>query len=134
MTKSELKFLHSYFYFKYCSEMHIYFIGKDDNDFGSYISEKMIVIPKSVDENPTEWSLFAFLHEIGHIKTNTIKMKRCEQEYLATKWALEEAKTVNFKVSKEIIKVYQNYIWDWREKGIKRGAKTIPSKKSLCLS
>ena len=33
-------------------------------------------------------STFTLLHEIGHCENNNSKMRRCEQEYFATQWAL----------------------------------------------
>ena len=133
--KDYLKFLYNYVYIKYADDMRIVF--KDDlaeDDFGSYIKERIVEIPKCTRRDPNEWSLFAFLHEVGHIMTNNLKMKRCEQEYLATQWAIEESKEIGFKVPKEYINAYQDYIWTWRERGIKCGAKKIPSREQLTLT
>ena len=109
-------------------------IGEEGEGFWSRIVSKEVAFDPETVSNPGEWEVFALLHEIGHVKTNTIKQKRCEQEYLATQWALDESKNWGFKVSKNTIKVYQSYIWDWREKGIKMGARTMPSKDELKLS
>lgn len=133
--KERLKFLYNFIYLKYASRMTIIF--KDnlaEDDFGSYIKERIVEVPKCTDRNPDEWSIFAFLHEIGHIMTNDMKMKRCEQEYLATQWAIKESKEIGFKVPQEYVKIYQNYIWAWRERGIKCGAKKIPGRKQLTLT
>ena len=35
-------------------------------------------------------SLFELAHEIGHIMTKTSKMRRCESEFYATVWAIQE--------------------------------------------
>ena len=37
-------------------------------------------------------STFELLHEVGHIVSNKSTMRRCEQEYYATVWAVERAK------------------------------------------
>ena len=113
--------------------MTIKFEKRAPNDFGSYIFSKVVIIPDATRNNQSEWTLFAFLHEIGHVKTNTITMKRCEQEFLATKWAMAEAKRIGFDVPPNYIKTYQEYILDWRERGIKCGAKTIPMINDLML-
>ncbi len=113
--------------------MNIVFIDKDPNDFGSYIIRKEVELPSSIKTHQTEWSLFAFLHEIGHVLTNTPKMKRYEQEYLATQWALQEAKELNFKVPGHFIKIYQDYIWKWRETSLKHHAKNVKTIRELTL-
>lgn len=133
--KERLKYLYCFVYLKYATKMAIVFKdGLAEDDFGSYIKERIVEVPKCTILNPDEWSLFAFLHEIGHIMTNNTKMKRCEQEYLATKWAIKESTEIGFKVPKKYITVYQNYIWEWRDRGIKCGAKKIPSREQLTLS
>ena len=66
--------------------------------------------------------------------TNTTKMKRCEQEYRATQWAIDEAKRIGFLVPKSYIYTYQDYIFRWRNTGIKLKAKSIPSEKELTLT
>lgn len=84
-------------------------------------------------KNPTERDLFDLLHEIGHIKTNKTGMKRCMEEYLATQWALDHAKKYKVKVTKGLINIFQKYIWDWRETGIKHKGKNMPTKEQLTL-
>lgn len=93
-----------------------------------------IVVPKQCFKNPDSWDVFALLHEIGHVLTNTTKMKRCLQEYLATQWAIEKAREIGLPVSKSTIRCYQNYIWKWRERSIKAKGKDVPSKEELTLS
>lgn len=134
LTKEQLRNLHNYLYLKYKKEMAITFEELAEDDFGAYIQSRKIVIPNKVKNHQTEWTLFAFLHEIGHIKTNTSDMKRYEQEYLATKWALEEAKKIGFNVPTRFINTYQNYIWGWREKSIKLKGKNICRKEELTLT
>ena len=50
-------------------------------------------------------STFTLLHEIGHIETTKSYMRRCEEEYYATVWALEKCKEYGIEVpAKEIEK------------------------------
>lgn len=132
MSNNELFDYHHQIYMKYHTEMWIH-SGTKEDDFYSHIVEKEVVIPPSTWQHPTEWSIFALLHEIGHIMTNTTKMKRYEQEYLATQWALDEAKRIGFKVKRKTIKTYQEYIFDWRERSIKLKAKSVLPKEALVL-
>ena len=129
--KEKLKALHNNLYLKYKWNFTLEFA--DTDGFYSYIISKRIIIPRSVKTHQTEWSLFAFLHEIGHIMTNTPEMKRCTQEYLATQWALDEAKRIGFNVPKSYIKTYQDYIWGWRNRAIKLKAKVVPAEDELRL-
>lgn len=105
----------------------------DNNEFYSYIMAREIVLPQRAFSHPTDWDVFAFLHEIGHVMTNTPKMKRCQQEFLATQWAINEAKMIGFIIPEKFISTYQNYIWNWRESAIKRRAKSIQTKEELTL-
>lgn len=132
MTKEKnYKQLFLELYNKYKHEMFIY--PGEKGQFCSYIDSRVIMLDPDTWENTNEWMLFATLHEIGHIKTNTSKMKQYMKEYLATQWALEESRRLGFEVSKRIISIYQNYILDWREKSIKRKAKNVVSKSELIL-
>lgn len=134
LTIEQLKKYHNYIYYVYSKQMTIEFREKSKiDDFYSYVEKRIVVLPKKIIQNPSEWSLFAFLHEIGHILTNTSKMKRCEQEYAATQWALDEARKIGFAVPYGFIVTYQNYIWNWREKSIRLKGNNIPSKDELSL-
>ena len=133
MTKEQLRNLHNYLYLKYRNEMSIEF-KNGDGEYYSYIISRVVTLPIAIKKEQTEWSLFAFLHEIGHVKTNTPKMKRCVQEYLATQWAIDEAKRIRFSVPKDILDVYQKYIWDWRNTSIKHKGKNVPTAESLLLN
>ena len=132
MKQAEKSFMFYKIYLKYSKQMHIH-AGDKDCGFYSYINAKEVVIPPDVFAKPKEWDIFALLHEIGHILTNTNKMKRCTQEYLATQWAIEEAKRIGFPIPKSYINIYQNYIWKWREVSVNMKSKNIPSKKELSL-
>lgn len=94
---------------------------------------KNIYFKYEIYKNPTENDLFDLLHEIGHIMTNNTKMKRCEEEFYATQWALDNSKKYGVKVSRDRLSEFQNYIWKWRETGIKLKAKNIPTKQQLKL-
>ena len=134
MSIARLKNLHNYIYATHFKEIKIMFDNNRDDDFFSYIVKKEVHLPKRIITDPTEWTLFAFMHEIGHVETNTLNMKRCLQEYLATQWALDKAKEIGFIVPTIFVATYQNYIWRWREKSIKANGKNIPTKEELTLS
>lgn len=80
-------------------------------------------------------SLFTLLHEIGHIENNNSKMRRCEQEYYATVWAIDILKAYGIvdKVSNKTKKLYQDYILRERARGMRRGGANYPSEKQLTL-
>jgi len=99
-----------------------------------YIEEKIIYICMDDFIKPTNESTFDLLHEIGHIRTNTSKMKRCEQEFFATQWAIDEFKKCGYSISDKRKKEFQNYIFKWRETGIKLKAKNMPTKEQLILN
>ena len=113
-------------------DIHVFPIN-NNGQFYSYIESKIIFTPYTASVKPDSWDVFALLHEIGHILTNTPEMKRCLQEYLATQWAIGEAKEIGFKVPASYIKTYQDYIWKWRETSIKCRGKNVPSKEDLTL-
>ena len=83
-----------------------------------YINEKGYM-------NPTSELLFDYLHEIGHIMTNDVRMKRYEMEFLATEWAIKNANEFNVTVTRERIDDYQYYIEGWRHTAIRRHGKNI---------
>lgn len=64
---------------------------------------------------------FDLFHEIGHIMTTKSGMRRCEEEYYATVWALDESKKYGLEVPEKIIEDYQKYIDMERDRGIRRG-------------
>lgn len=97
------------------------------------LKEKEVYFSKDCFKNPTARDVFDLLHEIGHLETNVKGMKRCEEEYYATQWAIKEMKEYNFDISKQDKTIFQNYIWKWRNTGIKLKAKNIPAKKELTL-
>ena len=71
-------------------------------------------------------STFTLLHEIGHLETTKSGMKRCEEEYYATAWALEKCKEYGIKVPEKEIRDYQEYIDMEHDRGVRRGGKLPP--------
>ena len=66
-------------------------------------------------------STFTLLHEVGHIETTRSGMRRCEEEFYATVWALERCREYGLKVPEKTIRVYQDYIDVEKVRGIRRG-------------
>lgn len=85
-------------------------------------------------DNPTNETIFTLLHEIGHIKTNTKEMKRCEEEFYATDWAIKEFKKLNLSLSKNRQREYQEYIYKYRNYAEKRKCKNIPTIEEMTLN
>ncbi len=108
-------------------------------DTGDYPRAYCYVETKTIKFNydslfePDEESLFDLLHEVGHIKTNTSKMKSCEREYYATVWAIKEIKKYGYMITDQRKREYQNYIWKFRETAIKHRAKVVPTKEEMTL-
>ncbi len=65
-------------------------------------------------------STFTLFHEIGHIVNNKSTMRRCEEEYYATVWAIDELKKYGIKVPVKLIDRYQRYISLEMDRGIRR--------------
>lgn len=78
-------------------------------------------------------STFTLLHEIGHCENNNSKMRRCEQEYYATEWALRQCKEFGIDVPDNIVERYQRYIYRELERGLRRGGLGYPSKEEMRL-
>ncbi len=66
-------------------------------------------------------STFTLFHEIGHIVNNRSGMRRAEEEYFATVWAIAECEKYGIEVPRKIIEDYQEYIDDEIDRGIRRG-------------
>ena len=133
MTKKQINDFHNLVYLKYRNQIKISFDDVEPDDFSAYVGENLISIPKCIREKQSEWTLFAFLHELGHIKTNTITMKRYEMEYLATQWALYEAKIIGFVVPDSIVDTYQDYINKWRSISVSQKEKNVWPKSKIQL-
>ena len=116
---------------KYCKEY--YFVFEECEVAHCHLKEQEIHFPIANFNNPNSRDVFDMLHEIGHLKTNKKGMKRCEEEYYATQWAIKEMKKYKFKLKDEDKKIFQEYIWNWRETGIKLKGKNMPNKNQLTL-
>lgn len=66
-------------------------------------------------------STFTLLHEIGHIETTKSTMRRAEEEYYATVWAIDKCKEYGMQVPSKIIDIYQRYIDLEVARGQRRG-------------
>lgn len=66
-------------------------------------------------------STFELFHEIGHIENNTSKMRRAEEEYYATVWAIGLCNVYGLKIPAKILKEYQDYIDMEVYRGKRRG-------------
>lgn len=80
-------------------------------------------------------STLTLFHEIGHIENNNSKMRRCEEEYYATVWAVDRLREYGIldKVSVKQKELYQNYIYNELDRGVRRGGKGYPTKQELTL-
>lgn len=81
-------------------------------------------------------STFELFHEIGHIENNNSKMRRCEEEYHATVWAIERMREYGIldKIPDRTKREYQNYIFGELDRGLRRGGSDYPTKTSLTLN
>ena len=66
-------------------------------------------------------STFTLLHEVGHIETTKAGMRRAEEEYYATVWALDRCKEYGIIVPQKTIELYQDYIDRTKRRGERRG-------------
>lgn len=60
-------------------------------------------------------------------------MRRCEQEFYATEWALEICKEFNIKVPQKLIDKYQRYVYMELDRGLRRGGYGYPSREEMKL-
>lgn len=77
---------------------------------------KIIGLQNLFYDDPDAEGCFTLLHEIGHIRNNKPGMKRCEEEYHATVWAIKAMHQYKFIVSDEVKDIYQKYIYSLRRK------------------
>ena len=71
-------------------------------------------------------STFTLFHEIGHIETTKSYMRRCEEEYYATLWAIERCKEYGIAIPEKVIRDYQAYIDMEHDRGVRRGGNLRP--------
>lgn len=74
---------------------------------------------------------FDLFHEIGHIETTKSCMRRCEEEYYATVFAVNLFKEYGLEIPANTLKVYQDYIYRELDRGIRRRGKNLPSKEQM---
>lgn len=79
------------------------------------------------------FATFELLHEIGHAENNNSKMRRCEEEYYATLWAIERCNEYGVPIDQKTLDAYQRYIDMELNRGIIRHASGLPSKEELTL-
>lgn len=125
---------------------------KNYNEFQNAIIEQYKI---TIEENSTCWSrthvhvkerkickwnransvrsTFTLLHEIGHCENNNSTMRRCEQEFYATQWALDICREYDIDVPNEVIKKYQDYVYRELERGLRRGGKYYPTREQMEL-
>ena len=68
-------------------------------------------------------ALYSLLHEIGHIETWKKRMKRAEEESVATLWANQEIKKLGLKLKRKYCQQYKDYIAMTYRRGLRRGLK-----------
>lgn len=66
-------------------------------------------------------STFTLFHEIGHIETTKSWMRRAEEEYYATEWAIARCEEYGIQVPAKTIGEYQRYIDREVARGKRRG-------------
>ena len=94
---------------------------KCDNDWSrTHVHVKKRRVCKWKQKNSIS-STFTLLHEVGHIETTKSGMRRYEEEYHATVWAIQNCKEYGLEVPGTIIKTYQDYIDMEMDRGIRRG-------------
>ncbi len=134
MTAKERKALFRSIYNKYCGEMYIHSgdCGPDNRGY-SYVLRREIILPKESFSNPSEWQILELLHEIGHVKTNTRRMKVYEKEFHATQWSANEAKKLGLPIKQLWRDAYQQYIWEKRQMCINHKGRNVPKKEDLII-
>ena len=105
---------------------------KCSNDWGrthAHVKKRRVCKWKQANSIKSTFELF---HEIGHIETTKSWMRRCEEEYYATIWALEKFNEYGLSVPDAEIERYQEYINMEHDRGIRRGG-NLPKIEKLQL-
>ncbi len=110
----------------YLNDGVTFHFGKLDRAF-CYINTRDVFLDEGEYKHPDEVFLFDLLHELGHIHTNTSKMKRCEQEFYATQWAIERFEEYGLKLPPTRQFDFQKYVWDCLITGVLHRGKNMPS-------
>lgn len=64
---------------------------------------------------------FDLFHEIGHIETTKPSMRRAEEEYYATCWAIDRFKEYGLEIPERTLHVYQRYVFQEVARGKRLG-------------
>ena len=64
---------------------------------------------------------FDLFHEIGHIETTRSGMRRAEEEYFASCWAIECFNEYGLTVPDSVLHIYQRYVLQEVARGKRRG-------------
>ena len=89
----------------------------------AHIKERTIC--KWIPKNSVQCT-FDLFHEIGHIVTNYSGMRRCEEEFAATQWAIDSLKSYGVDIPDRTIELYQAYINQELNRGKRRGGSGYP--------
>lgn len=73
----------------------------------AHVSERKICKWKPKNSIRCTFDLF---HEVGHIETSKQNMRKAEQEYYATCWAINRCKEYQLDIPEEVLHIYQRYI------------------------
>lgn len=95
---------------------------KDGDWYRTHAHPKQRRVCKWKQKNSVQ-STFDLFHEIGHIETTKGWMRRAEEEYYATWWAIKECEEYGIEVPFNTRKQYQDYIDMELERGKRRGGK-----------
>jgi len=71
-------------------------------------------------------STFELFHEIGHIETGRGAMRRAEEEWAATVWAIDRFRELGMTVPPRTMLEYQRYILLEVSRGLRRRASGYP--------
>ena len=75
----------------------------------------------------TAISLSIFLHEVGHHAIGFDRYKRrCEEEYYAWQWALDEMRLLGVEPDQKVLVRFQRSMQYAVSKAMRRGIKTLP--------
>lgn len=113
----------------FCSDFILSFT--DEERAYCVLEDKTIYLNRNDFLYPSYRSLFDFLHEIGHIKTNVKSMRRFEEEYYATEWAIAQCSKYNVKLSCYDKNDFDNYIMGLLHSCKNRKGKNIPDTLTL---
>lgn len=82
--------------------------------------ERRICKWKPANSFKSTWTL---LHEIGHIENNMSGMRRVEQEFFATTWAIDRCLEFGIDIPSATLESYQKYIDRTLDRGKRCGGK-----------